>query len=103
MSNATDIANIIIKQLGGNRFISMTGAKMFTATATGTHFRIPGKRFAKNGINSIVIDLRANDTYSLCFSRRHGMNLTCVETVCGIYADQLQQTFTEVTGLQCHL
>ena len=101
-SEARTIAVTILDQLGGNRFIAMTGAKSFAFTGKGLRFRLPGNNFARHGINEVEIILK-NDTYNMIFSRRFGLKNIGVQTVCGLYADQLQGIFTSVTGLATHL
>ena len=100
---STQIAKTIISQLGGNKFVVMTGARNFVATENGVRFRIPGKGFAKNSINHIQIELQANDTYKMCFDRIHGMKMTTVEIVSDVYCDMLCDVFESVTGLRTSL
>lgn len=95
-----NVAKTILQQLGGNRFIAMTGAKHFIAHHNALTFRIP----KANGINVIKIELSPLlDTYIMTFSRIHGMKLTEVAKLDNIYHDQLQTIFTEQTGLATHL
>ena len=115
-----DVAATIRQQLGGNRFILMTGAKHFSAHAAGKgvrgalSFRIPS-RFAKDGINYVKITLTSLDTYTIDFIKigpqpslkqmaaGKVQSLTTVATLEDIYADQLQAVFTRHTGLDTHL
>lgn len=89
------VANEILRQLGGNRFIAMTGAKDFAGTVNSLRFRIPRSK----GINIIKIELNSMDEYDLTFSYVHGAKATLVEEITGIYNDQLQEIFTRQTGL----
>jgi hypothetical protein len=95
------IAQTILQQLGGNKFIAMTGAKNFLNTGEGLTFQIP----LKNNINKVNITLDVNDTYRVTFSKFSMKKLTnlIVYTVSNVYADQLQTIFTEQTGLETHL
>lgn len=93
------VAKTILEQLGGRRFIAMTGASLFAGTAKSLKFRIP----RTNGINVVLIELNAMDEYELTFSRIHGTTHKIVEEVTGIYCDQLQEIFTQYTGLATHL
>ncbi|EES0484193.1 hypothetical protein ACN662_005697, partial [Escherichia coli] len=65
------VATEILNQLGGNRFIAMTGAKNFAYFdedgECGLSFRLPSK-FAMNGINLVKIKLTFSDTYQVTFS-----------------------------------
>ncbi|EIP9270516.1 hypothetical protein LT886_002400, partial [Salmonella enterica] len=52
-----DIAVEILNQLGGNKFIAMTGAKNFVwLEKGGLIFKLPSN-FARNGINLVRIKL----------------------------------------------
>lgn len=96
-----NIAKTIYEQLGAGRFVAMTGAKDFCAGSNSLQFRIG--RGARNGINVVRITLDTSDTYIMeCWSMR---NLTTKPRgrVDMIYADRLQATFTELTGLDTHL
>lgn len=107
-----EIANEIFRQLGGNRFMAMTGAKNFMAIDNGLQFQLPA-RFAKNGINVVRITLNDLDLYDV----EYGMNTRkkdkdlgimvpdykVIKTEENIYNDMLQERFTDVTGLQTRL
>lgn len=100
------IANTILRQLGGNRFITMTGARDFLAIDSGLQFKLPSD-FAKDGINCVRVELNDSDTYTMTFGqvRRRSGALDYKEhsRESLVYADQLQSTFTSVTGLDTHL
>ena len=53
---------ITFQQLGGNRFVAMTGARSLTQDETTFTFRLPNN-FANHGINHVRIVLEASDTY----------------------------------------
>lgn len=101
----TTVAKTILQQLGGNKFIVMTGAKNFIAgNNNDLTFRLPGGGgFCKNGINAVRIALTPADEYDLTFWRVRGKYCKVIEEVKGIYVDQLQEVFTRVTGLDTHL
>jgi hypothetical protein len=96
------VATTIIDQLGGNRFIAMTGANRFYAFPDGVSFRIP-TRSAKNGINSVMITLTPDDLYDVEFGTVRAMKYTVKSAHKGIYFDMLQELFTAETGLYTHL
>ena len=100
------IANTIIQQLGGNRFKMMTGAKNFLAMESGLAFAIPGKGFAKEGINELHVILDASDTYTVrAFRIRRRKGAPTVKLIgehSGIYNDRLQSLFKDLTGLDTH-
>ena len=94
------VAQIILQQLGSNRFKMMTGAKNFCAVKNGLSFRIPK---SQNGINYVEIKLNGLDLYDISFKRIYGSKVTDVNDASDIYNDQLQAIFTENTGLYTHL
>ena len=96
-----------LKQLGGNRFIMMTGAKNFGVGPKGMGFKI-GRNSKK--INYIRIDLdRGKDLYNMEFirmARKKGElspTLKVVKKIKGVYADQLRDLFTKYTGMYTSL
>ena len=96
-----------LKQLGGNKFIMMTGAKNFGVGPKGMGFKI-GNNSKK--INFIRIDLdRGKDLYNMEFIRLRrkkgemSPSINVVKKVKGVYADQLQDIFTKYTGMYTRL
>lgn len=103
-TNAAQVAQTILAQLGGNRFIAMTGAKNFTHADDGRGrlaFKLPRK--AKDGINYISITLNDRDLYDVTFCSMTGLNVREVSELPNLYADQLRAGFTGVTGLDTNL
>jgi hypothetical protein len=99
----TAIAFEILKQLGGQSFITMTGATGFLVTSEGAlAFRLPSS-FAKDGINAVNIKLDPRDTYTIRFYAILETNVKEVAVVSDVYNDELQCAFTEYTGLDTHL
>jgi len=96
------IANTILSQLGGNRFIAMTGARDFVFSGNSLSFRLPAN-FARDGITHVTIRLDPSDTYSVEFKRLRGLNITDKGSVSDVYAETLRTVFTERTGLHCTL
>lgn len=94
------IAETILAQLGGNRFISMTGAKNFVGAHNRLSFHLPNRK-----INRVMVTLDASDTYTVEFGKWNPAKLQTktLTTVSGLHADQLQSNFTAVTGLDTHL
>lgn len=95
-------AEEVLQQLGGRKFIAMTGAKNFVKdnSKKSIMFRIPK---AKNGINYIRITLTPMDVYNVEFISVRGTNLKTVALEKGVYNDQLQSIFTKHTGLYTSL
>lgn len=96
------IAQIILQQLGGNRFKVMTGAKNFMTGGNDLHFRIPGN-LTLNGINAVRITLDPSDTYTVIFSKIRGYNIKEIATFSDVYCDNLREIFENTTGLRTHL
>lgn len=101
--NAKNVATEILHQLGGNKFIGMTGAKKFAYLEKGgLIFRLPSD-FANSGINLVKIELDPSDTYNVYFYKSRGVKLEEIKSMTMIYCDQLQDIFTQVTGLNTYL
>ncbi|CAH1525884.1 conserved hypothetical protein [Vibrio owensii] len=94
------IANTILAQLGGNRFIVMTGAKQFVAIEQGLMFTLPAC-LAKLGINKVRVELAASDTYTMTALKVNARQGDAIEVLqeSGVYCDQLEQTFEDLTGV----
>jgi len=96
------VAKEILSQLGGNRFVSMTGAKNFGDTGNGLAFQIPAK-LTKNRINAVKVVLDPSDTYTVKFLRITSKELKTVSEHTMIYCDQLVDLFESETGLYTYL
>lgn len=99
MSNTT--AQTILAQLGGNRFLAMTGAKDLVHTGKGLQFSIG--RGASNKANKVVVTLTDADLYNVRFVSIRGTKITERGTVEGVHADRLAAVFTEQTGFDTHM
>ncbi|WP_305810295.1 hypothetical protein, partial [Photobacterium kishitanii] len=96
-----DIAKTILGQLGGNRFITMTGAKHFVGIADpGLQFDLPVSAGALNKVTRLRVGggggvLDPSDTYSVISYRKLRGQLDYVEVgrQSGIYCDMLEGTF----------
>ena len=97
-----DVAATILTQLGGPRFIAMTGANRFLRGIHSLSFRLPAN-FARRGINHIRITLDADDTYSVFFGRVRGTRYNIISQHGMVYADGLQRLFRDQTGLDTSL
>jgi len=107
MIKLTDILNEwraeeVLKQLGGNRFIAMTGAKNFVKNdkERSITFKLPR---AKSGINYVKVSLTSMDLYDVEFLSIRGTKIKTVSKEKGVYNDQLQSIFTKNTGLNTSL
>lgn len=103
-SSGQEVANGILEQLGGQKFLVMTGAKNLLSFNEpghgGLQFKLPrsGAR-AKLGIDAVRITLELSDTYTMDFYK----GMTKVRSIGLLYSDDLRKTFTEVTGLETSL
>ena len=97
-----EVANTIIAQLGGEKFLAMTGAKDIFAMEEGVTFKIPGT-MTRNNINYIRIFLDPSDTYTVEFWKYEKMRGNKLAEHSMVYDDQLQDIFTAETGLDTHL
>lgn len=89
------VANTILAQLGGNKFIAMTGARYFTCDNNSLSFQFPNR----SGANCCHITLNSMDTYDMYFKRIHGVKITPVRHWSMVYCDKLREIFTTQTGL----
>jgi hypothetical protein len=100
-------ADITLQQLGGRRFIAMTGAHSFLSCDDGDtlRFRLPRSTGAK--VNFIKITLNWRDLYDVEFgrcSKSGGIPVyRMLSEAKNIYAEDLVPLFTRETGLDTHL
>lgn len=106
------VADIILEQLGGNKFLAMTGANHLLSDGNTLRINLP-KNASK--ANRLWITLNADDTYTMNFfkftaGRLNKKTFTWTEDkkvdvkeIKGVYCDMLQDIFTSVTGMYTHL
>ena len=97
---STTITQTILTQLGGNRFLAMTGARLLCDLGDGLAFNLP--RGAKNKTNKVCIRL-AGDLYRVTFYSIRGTNVTERGAFEMVYGDRLAALFTEQTGFDTRL
>lgn len=109
-----NVAHTILEQLGGNKFIAMTGSHNFVSDNNGNTLRM---KLTKNasGFNYLTIDYTDLDLYNMRFEKvrntplhklRAGempFKITDKKEIEGLYNDMLQSIFTKVTGLNTSL
>lgn len=111
------IAETILRQLGGNRFIAMTGAKNLVSLGNGLMFKFGSG--AKNRINRVRITLNGKDLYDVEFlkdkrtldpvlseilgKKKYRTEPMVLSTHNDIYFDMLQELFTRETGFYTSL
>ena len=102
------VAEIILEQLGGNKFIAMTGSKNFLSDGNKLRMTL-AKNMSK--ANKLEITLDPDDTYTMRFYKYTAGRLnkktfeftedkvTEIKTVSGVYCNMLQEIFTQTTGM----
>ena len=93
-------AAILLKQLGGNRFIAMTGAKGFAFSDKYMSFKI-GRN--SKGINFVRIGHNAKDLYDMEFGFVSVKGIKVKKKVKDVYADMLGTMFKKYTGMNVRL
>lgn len=92
------VSDTILTQLGGSRFLTMTGAKNLATSGTDLSFHLP--KALKKGINLVKVTLEANDTYTVKFykfsQRKFLLNVVHEEEM--VYTENLRSLFEEQTG-----
>jgi len=97
----SDIGQTIYQQLGANRFAAMTGSKNFVAGDDYLMFSIPRNASV---FNKVRITLTPDDLYKVDFMKVSRMGeISKSKAYDGLYADQLRDFFTSVTGMQTSL
>ena len=89
-----------LRHLGGNRFMSMTGAKNVVGLDDGIQFSIPR---SKDKINKVRITVSPNDTYKVEFFNIRGANVKTIKEASNIHSTDLAKVFTATTGLDTKL
>lgn len=102
MQTDMTVSKEILAQLGGGRFIAMTGAKQFVGDDASLTFRLPSS-MTKGRASGMRITLAADDTYTLETFKIVRFEMRIIETCRGIYEDVLRRTFTQMTGLDTSL
>ena len=100
--NAEMDANVLFRQLGGNRFRAMTGAKDFMKDGNSLRMKIMKNN---TGGNHLIITLNPNDLYDMRFES-HRLNRKTYELTIKVKAEEknipasdLQRVFTRLSGL----
>lgn len=102
LTNAQQVAETILNQLGARKFLVMTGARDLVATAQGLQFKLPAN-FANGGVNMIRVELNAMDTYDVIAGRWARLDFKEKARESMIYGEDLQRAFTRLTGLDTHI
>jgi len=106
------VAQTILEQLGGNKFIVMTGSKNFVSDKNSLRMKLAGN---KSRANYLKITLNGLDLYDMefdkCTAAKFNINTgeyrdfekKEIVRFNDVMFDQLQEIFTSVTGLYTHL
>lgn len=94
------VAQTILEQLGGRKFIVMTGAKNFVGDEKMLMFSLPKNA---SGANKVRITLTPTDLYDIEFFKIRGTTVTLLDAIEEVYAESLQDIFTERTGFLTRL
>lgn len=105
------VPQIILEQLGGQKFIAMTGCKNFVGDKNMLRMTIPKNMSKANRLEITLV----NDLYNMRFYKYTAPRLNKktyefidekiveIELFEGVYADMLQELFTQVTGMYTRL
>jgi hypothetical protein len=91
-----------LQQLGGNRFIAMTGAKNLAVDKSKNELHMKIMRNSK-GISHVRIRLTSLDLYDMEFLQVRAGKIKIKSKEKGVYGDQLGKMFKKNTGLNVRL
>tara|TARA_B110000503_G_scaffold13191_1_gene17954 strand:+ start:26 stop:367 length:342 start_codon:yes stop_codon:yes gene_type:complete len=100
-----EVIDVMIKQLGGNKFFLMTGSKPQYKDIS-TDSPLIALKLTKNNskANFLTIQyIRSSDLYTLEFIKMNTKERKIVSTYENIYSDQLTEIFESETGLRTSL
>lgn len=107
VSQDKQVAGVILKQLGGNKFLAMTGATHLVCGKDEKGQYMMGCKLRRNkaGAQYMRISLTVMDTYEMQFVKFNSKTgeKKIVQDLSGIYNDTLQETYTRITGQNTHL
>lgn len=98
MTTQTQVHIEILNQLGGNKFVVMTGAVCYSDGNT-LIAKFKGSKVA----NIMYVTLTDNDTYNVQICKFKGMDVKTIKEVNGAYAEMLKGIFETTTGLRTSL
>ncbi len=96
------VSKAILEQLGGARFIAMTGAKSFVGNDDRLVFRVPATMVRGRGTHVEII-LNAADLYDIRLMKFRDFEPKIIDARENIFAADLQKIFTEMTGLDTNM
>ena len=102
----TQVAKIILQQIGGRRFVAMTGSHDFINLGNGLRMSLSRNKTSANRLE--IIYNGGADLYNVRFYRQSinhktfEVTIKDIKTIDGVYCDMLEDIFTDVTGLYTH-
>lgn len=97
MNTATQILN----QLGGNKFVAMTGSNNFVSTGNGLRMSLRKNNAQAKQLSITLNSLDLYDVHFYTFDKE--FNIKTKAKFENVYCDMLQSIFTKVTGLYTSL
>ena len=99
---SNSVPHVILQQLGGQRFIAMTGAKSFAGGDRELSFRL-SPNMTKGRSSLMRITLSKDDTYTLETMKVVRYEPVVLDTREQVHAGELRRAFTAMTGLDTSL
>ena len=102
----TQVAKIILQQIGGRRFVAMTGSHDFINLGNGLRMSLSRNKTSANRLE--IIYNGGADLYNVRFYRQSinhktfEVTIKDIKTIDGVYCNILEDIFTDVTGLYTH-
>lgn len=96
-------AATILRQLGGNRFMAMTGAKNLAYDKASQSLSMKFGKVGRGKPNFVKITLTPADLYDMEFGSIRGYNFKLKKSLSGVQAAGLQRAIKAHTGLDTHL
>ncbi len=97
-AEARAIAETIVEQLGGNKFVKMTGAKNFLAGSNGVRFELG--RFSGVKVRFVGIYLNGGDLYDVFLRNANDVEISRHTDV---FCEDLRPLLERETGLRFRL
>lgn len=94
------VAKTILAQLGGNKFVVMTGTKNLVGSENSLAFKF-GRNSSKS--NYVKIVLNGSDLYDITFYHVRNYEQVIDKQYTDIFNDQLVEIFERYTGLRTKL
>ena len=101
---SVEVAKTILEQLGGRKFLVMTGATNLIGGENHLSMKLPGSARCNGRICSGVrITLTPSDTYTVEAFVVRKLKYTVLDSRNDVYFDSLPEVFTSLTGLATKL